>query len=223
MNLSLAALPLALAMVDWIAVAKNWKGLRYAAKPGVILALLALLGIFTGFRQEAVFFALALAFSLAGDVALILPKEQFKSALVFFLLAHLSYILAYNRGYPPPLLPSLVILSGLIFMSRLVFYRISEGVILSGNSRIKGPIRLYMLVHTVMVFSALITLLRPFWTPASAILTSAGALLFYYSDATLAWNRFVKPLPQGRLKVIISYHLAQIALVVGAILHYQSI
>jgi hypothetical protein len=29
--------------------------------------------------------------------------------------------------------------------------------------------------------------------------TLTGALLFFYSDAILAWNRFVNPIPFGRI------------------------
>jgi uncharacterized membrane protein YhhN len=223
MNLSLAMIPLAFATVDWIAVAKSSVRLRYVAKPGVIITLLALLWMVTGFREGMIFFALALAFSLAGDIALILPREQFKSALVFFLLAHVSYIIAYNRIGPPPFLPALVIIVGLASLAAWIFHRLSEGLSLSGNRSLVHPILGYMLVLTLMVFSALTTLFRPSWAPIPAILTSTGALFFFYSDACLAWTRFVNPIPHGRLKVIISYHLAQIAIIIGAILNFQTL
>jgi uncharacterized membrane protein YhhN len=204
MNLSLVAVPLAFATADWIAVAKNWKELRYVAKPGVMLALLALLWAFTGFQGGMVFFALALVFSMAGDIALILPKERFIAALVLFMLAHLSFMAAFNRGDPPGTLPALLILISLLYLGVMIFKKISAGLSLSGNSKLGLPILAYMLVLTGMVFFALITLLRPSWMTAPAILTSIGALLFFYSDLTLACNRFINPIAQCRLKVIIS-------------------
>ena len=39
--------------------------------------------------------------------------------------------------------------------------------------------------------------------------------VFYASDATLAWNRFVRPLRHGHLAVMVTYHLGQIGLVLG--------
>jgi uncharacterized membrane protein YhhN len=223
MNITLAVVPIALATVDWIAVAKDWKVLRYVAKPAVMLSLLGLLWAFTGYRAGMVYFALGLAFSLLGDIALLLPKERLKSALVFFLLAHLSYIVAYNLGIFPPLLPSLLILLVLVYPVLRIFTWISAGLTLSGNQDLRLPFLVYMLVITGMVFSAITTLIRPSWTLDSAMLTSIGGLLFLYSDSTLAWNRFVKPIPHSRLKVIISYHLAQTAIILAAILQFQTL
>ncbi|HEV2415235.1 MAG TPA: lysoplasmalogenase family protein, partial [Candidatus Dormibacteraeota bacterium] len=43
----------------------------------------------------------------------------------------------------------------------------------------------------------------------------AGALLFFYSDAILAWNRFVRPLPYGRVVNIVPYHVGEALLVLS--------
>jgi uncharacterized membrane protein YhhN len=45
----------------------------------------------------------------------------------------------------------------------------------------------------------------------------AGALLFFYSDALLAWNRFVKPVGWGRFVNIIAYHSGQALLVLSLV------
>ncbi len=50
-----------------------------------------------------------------------------------------------------------------------------------------------------------------------AALAIAGATLFVASDAVLGWNRFVAPLPRGRLSTHVPYHLGQ-ALLTGWIL-----
>ncbi|MFZ5819987.1 MAG: lysoplasmalogenase family protein, partial [Chloroflexota bacterium] len=59
--------------------------------------------------------------------------------------------------------------------------------------------------------TALLTLFRPEWKSAPALLVSAGAFLFYLSDIALAWNRFVSPIRHGRMLNIGLYHLGQIA------------
>ena len=48
-----------------------------------------------------------------------------------------------------------------------------------------------------------------------ARLGMAGALLFYVSDATLGWNRFVAPSRGAQVAVMVTYHLAQAGLVLS--------
>ncbi|MDQ6691424.1 MAG: lysoplasmalogenase, partial [Candidatus Dormibacteraeota bacterium] len=45
----------------------------------------------------------------------------------------------------------------------------------------------------------------------------AGAALFYLSDAMIARDRFVKPLPRARLPIIVTYHLGQGLLVLSLV------
>ena len=72
------------------------------------------------------------------------------------------------------------------------------------HPELTGPVIAYMVVISAMVVTAFGT------ASAWAIV---GALLFYVSDATLATNRFVRPLPQGNLAVMTTYHLGQLGLV----------
>ncbi len=51
---------------------------------------------------------------------------------------------------------------------------------------------------------------------------AAGGLLFLTSDSILAYNRFVKPQPQGQLKTHITYHLGQVGLIAGALTWFLS-
>jgi uncharacterized membrane protein YhhN len=61
-------------------------------------------------------------------------------------------------------------------------------------------------VITVMVGSAV---------SGGGTLAAAGAATFMASDAMIAWNRFVRPFPGARVAIIVTYHLAQAALVVS--------
>jgi len=83
-----------------------------------------------------------------------------------------------------------------------------------------GPLALYSLVISLMVFSALSTLSRSDWAPGAAGLTASGALLFLFSDILLAVDRFVKPIPPARLWKRVAYQLGQLALTAGAMLHF---
>jgi uncharacterized membrane protein YhhN len=59
---------------------------------------------------------------------------------------------------------------------------------------------------------------RPGWSVFAALSVSLGAVLFYSSDSILAWNRFVTPISHGRFKTMITYHLGQFGIILGAIL-----
>jgi uncharacterized membrane protein YhhN len=222
-NLSLFLIPLLIAVVDWIGVAKNWIRLRFMAKPGVILALLVLLWVFTGYQGRTTWYALALVFSLAGDIFLVLPQDRFRPALLSFLLTHISYIIAFRNTPSFPILAALLLLIGLVVSNVILYIRVAEGLARAGKDKLKIMILLYQLVISIMVLCALNTLWLDNWTPTSAIWLSAGALLFFCSDSILSWNRFVRPISFGRLKLTVAYHLGQIALIIGAILHFASL
>jgi uncharacterized membrane protein YhhN len=52
------------------------------------------------------------------------------------------------------------------------------------------------------------------------VATAAGGVLFLASDTVLAHDRFVRRLHPGPLAVIVSYHLAQLLIVIGLIRHW---
>jgi uncharacterized membrane protein YhhN len=89
---------LAVAVVDWIAVAKGWTKVEKVAKPWTLAALL-LLFLFSMLEWNSpnllpmLFVAIGLAFCLAGDVFLLLSERWFIAGLVAFLLGHVCYIL----------------------------------------------------------------------------------------------------------------------------------
>jgi uncharacterized membrane protein YhhN len=74
-----------------------------------------------------------------------------------------------------------------------------------------------------MVFCALSTLTGNSWKAGPALLVGAGALLFFISDAILAWYRFVTPLKYGRLANMVVYHTAQFLLALGAVIHFLNL
>ena len=68
---------------------------------------------------------------------------------------------------------------------------------------------------TAIVYLAAISTMVALAGAGGRPLALAGALLFYLSDGLIAWGRFVRPLPWAPLPIIVSYHLAQAALVVS--------
>ena len=200
----------AAALADWIAVggATPNRRLEYIAKPAVIVTLIGVAAALTPLDATVRgLFIAALGLSLLGDVALMLPRERFVAGLVAFLLAHLAYIAGLGIiGLPDGSIAGVIVglvAVGLVLGSvgRRVF-----GAVRVGQSALLGPVIAYMGVISLMVVAAFATG-RP--------LAIAGALLFYTSDAMLAWDRFVGRRLWGRLAVIVSYHLGQALLVLS--------
>lgn len=214
---------LIIAAIDWIAVAKSWKPLEYIAKPGVMVALLVWVWAINGYSGPMLWFALGLVFSLFGDIFLMLPREQFIAGLISFLLAHIAYLVGFFQTTPPLNIVSLI-LAVLVGITAFRIYRsIAAGLATSGNQALRPPVLIYTIVISLMLWSALLTLVGKEWLPVQALLAAGGALLFFLSDTFLAWNKFVSPIRHGKLLVIITYHLGQIMIILGAGLHYTAI
>ncbi len=213
---------LIIAFVDWLAVAYKLKLLEYIAKPGVMIFLLIWMWQASAFQGALLWFGIALAFSLAGDVFLMLPQERFILGLISFLLAHLAYIIGLNQTALTPNLPAFIIIVLVALTMLRIYRRIAAGLVAGGNSSLRIPVLIYSLVISLMLLSALLTLTGTAWQALPAILVSSGALLFFFSDSLLAWNKFVQRMRLAPLAVIITYHLGQILLALGAVLHYHS-
>ena len=223
MNYFILWIALIIAIVNWIAVARNWRSVEYLTKPAVMVALLAWLGQCSGFRGHLIWFALGLAFSLAGDVFLMLPRERFMAGLVSFLLGHLAYLVGFNPELPPINLPALILATIVAGTALQIYRRIAASLKSGGNEHLRVPVLIYSIVISLMLLSALLTLVRSDWQPVHALTVSSGALLFFLSDTLLAWNKFVSPIPNGRLLVMITYHGGQLLITLGAAAHFLSI
>jgi uncharacterized membrane protein YhhN len=184
----------AAAVIDWIAVVQENRPLEWVAKPAALALLLlwAALGDAPSWALIA-----ALAFSLLGDVYLMLPGNLFVAGLGAFLIGHLAYIDAFQAPLGWRLLWSALVLG----LSAPLGLRIVGAVP-------RPPVRLavtaYMVVIGIMAGSAIAAGLP------GAIL---GALLFMLSDSMIAWNKFVAPFGGARLAIIVTYHVGQLLLV----------
>jgi uncharacterized membrane protein YhhN len=136
-------------------------------------------------------------------------------------LAHVSYIAGLNIPLPEvsPIW-SLGLAVVLALGAARILRRIIDGVRKKGLPRLVRPVGLYGTVITLMLLSALLTLNNTAWKTSAAGLVALGAVLFYFSDVLLAWNKFVKPIKNGRLVNMILYHLGQAALVAGVLIQF---
>ena len=218
---SLLLLAVALAILNWLAVARKWKLVEYVSKPAVTLALLAWLWQTGKMHGPLTWFAVGAALSVAGDVFLMVPRDLFIAGLAAFFLAQLAYVVGFNPTPPPVSAFGLVatVILGLIVWR--AYARLAKGLADRGAVGLRLPVLAYAIVISLMVLSALHTLIRPEWGPTHAALVAGGAVLFLISDLTLAWDRFVAPVSRADLKVIITYHLAQFGILLGAALHFR--
>ena len=203
---SLVAATLVAAAVDWWAVAGDRRRLELLFKPLTLLLLIAAAWALPQPLSEQArdWMLLALICSLLGDVLLMADERYFVAGLGAFLAAHLLYGigLAQFDMAPAALGPALLLVAA---AGWLVGRRILAGAA-AQSPRLRWPVALYMLAISAMLVMAFATGL---WAAV------AGALLFYASDSLLGWNRFVRPLPHGRLGLMVCYHLGQLGLVLA--------
>jgi uncharacterized membrane protein YhhN len=148
----------------------------------------------------------ALAAALAGDVLLMLAPRFFVPGLVCFLLGHLAYIALFslNAGFMPRRVPLLITLAIGLAMYAFLW---TGGL----PPALRWPVGVYVAVIACMAAQALGRAAA--WRDSAAWWVAAGSCLFMLSDALLATNRFVRPLPMASLWVLASYYLAQILIV----------
>jgi uncharacterized membrane protein YhhN len=218
-------LVLLVAIIDWVAVARGWRYLEFAAKPGTMLILLIEMVFLGGCSSVLlVCFETGVFLSLLGDVFLLLSyvrlsNKWFLAGLAAFLLAHLAYITGLNVPLPDvsPII-SVGVSIVLAISAGRTLGKIIEGVRRKGLRRLEMPVIIYGMVITIMLLSALLVLLGGKWSVPASLLVVCGAFLFYLSDILLAWNRFVNPVRSGRLINIILYHVGQIGLAAGVLM-----
>lgn len=205
------------AVLNWVAVEKGLRRLECVTKPGTMLALLIWLWQNDAVQGEMLWFAAGAAFSLAGDVFLMLNKKYFIAGLLSFLLGHVCYLIGFSL--PQPRFSWIVLMGalGLALAATWMFRRLTAGMAAKEQRSMKWPVFAYILVISLMALSALSTI--GYWHLVPALLASLGALLFVCSDSMLAWNLFLTPWPHGRLLVMLTYHLGQFGILLGAFLY----
>lgn len=151
-------------------------------------------------------FVVALAGSLAGDVALLWTRGFF-AGLAAFLLAHVAYAIGFVVGGVSASGLAAGLAAMLVFDAVLA-RRLVPALRASGRRPLVLPVLAYMVAITVMVATAV---------GSTIPLAVAGAWLFAVSDAILADGRFVRRRRRGDLAVMVLYHLGQACLVLSLV------
>jgi uncharacterized membrane protein YhhN len=191
------------------------KTLVRVGKPLATLSLLLIVG-FPPWDRFQTLVVVGILFSLAGDVALLGDGDrEFLIGTVAFLIAHVCYIIAFIGAVPAGGVgayaspATAVVLAASVTLVALLWPK--AGVM-------RGPIVVYAAAITTMVSSA-IACARVIAPQAAAMGVGAGAVLFYLSDASLAWNRFRSPFRHSQLVILATYWLGQIGIALAARLH----
>lgn len=139
-----------------------------------------------GMPRYTLWLTAGLVLSLGGDVALMFQERQaaFLAGLVLFLLAHVTYSLAFTLTggfHPADWMPG----AALAVVGVAAYLYLWPGL---GNMKL--PVALYVLVIAFMVSRAISTFFSPAFTQTQAWIIAWGATLFFLSDLLLALHRF---------------------------------
>lgn len=147
-------------------------------------------------RAIHVLIPLGLGVSLIGDVTI----HRFVVGLSAFLVAHLCYLAGFltrverTRARVAAVVP-------LAFAGGFVGATVLEAVRANGDAELLLPVASYVVVILAMAWAAILTGNR---------YAAAGSLLFVASDAVLAWDAFVGPVPASGTLIMTTYYGAQL-------------
>lgn len=215
------------AIVEMVAEYLNHSALRFVSKPLLMIVLAAYyyFSIPKPLVTQTKLMMYALLFAWLGDVSLMFTfytPHAFLAGLAAFLIGHILYILHFNkivvhnassRGF---IFENKFVL--LIFIAYAVFLL---RYIYSGLGDMMIPVFVYCAVILVMCITALNRFGRT--VLVSALMVSAGAFMFMFSDSIIALNKF-SPLFESNkilasLLIMCLYISGQYFIVEGSIQH----
>ena len=180
---------------------KNQQWLFYIFKPATTLAIAALCWYLAPERNDYVWLILlGLLLSTLGDIFLMLPKDRFIPGLLSFLVAHIAYIIAFSVHLELTYTWAFILPLTIIALMYLT-------ILWPSLAAMKAPVFVYM---SIIVIMAWISGERYFNLESTASLYAfIGAIVFLFSDATLAFDRFKKQFHSAYGVIIVSYYFAQ--------------
>jgi len=177
--------------------------LVYIFKPLAILLIIGL-ALQNWSRHKSAYsqaIVTGLCFSLLGDLLLIWPDQYFLAGLGAFLLAHVAYLLAFNRdaGFPARLPVLLIYLSIGALCYGVLFPTLPADL--------RVPVALYATLLAAMAGQAMGRLLE--LRTSGSRRAAIGAIFFMLSDLLLAFHRSRSPLVYSESFILVPYYLGQ--------------
>ncbi len=156
----------------------------------------------------------ALLFSLLGDVLLMFQEKKsifFLLGLSAFLVAHIFYIIFFRhvrtiekvKGNP------------WLLVVVMIYYAALISLLYSTLADMKVPVLVYGVIISFMFMLAMHMLFIK--NKSAGKWMMSGALLFVISDSVLAIDKFYQPFEAAGVLIMLTYGLAQLFIVMGAI------
>jgi uncharacterized membrane protein YhhN len=196
----------AMAVLDWVAVARESAVLEYVSKPAAtagIFGVAASLDVVHGASWW--WLLVALVFCLLGDVFLMLPRDAFIPGLASFAVAQMMFAVSFvaNGIDGGQLVLGVVLITPLAV---LLARRFVGSMLRGGHSEFAAPVIVYLVVISAMAVAAV---------AGGSVVAIAGALMFMLSDSLIAESRFVKERNWHGVGIMVTYHLALVGLALG--------
>lgn len=174
--------------------------------PVLGLALWVYLGEKTTYRKWLI---AALLFSAVGDVMMEFANvgwgDQLVLGLSAFLITHVIYAaICLHHERKVMLIP--LLMYGVVSLGLY-------GWMWPNLGEMALPVALYVIVITIMMWRTLALVERPLSRDLLAHSAWLGAIIFAVSDTLIATNRFVTPIANASVLIMISYWLAQLLIV----------
>jgi alkenylglycerophosphocholine/alkenylglycerophosphoethanolamine hydrolase len=191
------------AVVDWWSVATDNRRVEAAAKPLVMIWLIAAALLIDADPTSARPWIVAgLIAGLAGDIFLLPNVDKFLAGLGAFLVGHILYfggLVQIRDGWTAMLIGAVAGVALLAVIGRPIVMAVR------GSSYFL-PVTVYIGAVGALVVVGVGT---------GRWVLAAGAVAFALSDGLLGSDRFVKPAPHRRVYIHMLYHVGQAGLVIG--------
>jgi uncharacterized membrane protein YhhN len=191
---------------------------QYIGKPLITISLMIYLAYHTQLKgrfSKRIFIGLLLG--LFGDSLLMFVKVHdnfFIGGLICFLIGHLAYISAFYIDYKwQTEINKKATLTAVIMV--VVFCLGSYFFLMPDFGSLQIPVIIYAFVISFMLVMAVNRKGRV--KNQSYQFIFYGALLFFISDAILAYDKFVEPIKLAGVFIMATYTVAQFLITIGAI------
>ena len=185
--------------------------LVFYLKPLLLPPLMIVVFISTNFKNKIILL-IALVFSWIGDTLLLFVFKDavyFILGLIAFLIAHIFYIVLFNKELKKANGKIEWRKRGLLI---IVIYLIALLLVLIPHlGSLTIPVIIYAIIISTMLYMAY--LLSFHWPKPASRLLLTGAISFILSDSILAFNKFYQPVHMSGLLIMATYLYAQWALV----------
>lgn len=195
--------------------------LEKISKP-LLMPVLAIYFLFQTKQMQSTFkkwILLALFFSWAGDVLLMFQADDpnfFLFGLSAFLLAHIFYIIFFNGVR----IREKIRIDFKLLLLVLTYYALLISLLFNHLGSMQISVMAYGIVISSMFLLAMHMLFIN--SKMAGRWMMLGALFFVLSDSLLAINKFYQPFEMAGVIVILTYGMAQLFIVYGAIKYIRS-